>query len=187
VTKPITNPVEMDLPLPMAAERVRLTQAALRDALASYVRTIMSGDSPYDRFLQGNPDALNARQRAGLGLFSGKAGCTSCHIGPNLTDEMFHNTGAGSAEDPGRFVVTTRPEHRGAFKTPSLRDVARTPPYMHDGSLASLADVIDFYDKGGTKNPNLDPEIRELHLTADEKSALVAFLEALNGKVRDGI
>jgi cytochrome c peroxidase len=187
VTKPITNPVEMDLPLAAAAERVGLTQTDVREALASYVRTILSGGAPYDRFLQGDSKALDARQRAGLELFSGKAGCTACHVGPNLTDEMFHNTGVGSADDPGRFLVTTRPEHRGAFKTPSLREVARTPPYMHDGSLATLAEVIDFYDKGGSQNANLDPEIRELHLTAEEKAAVVAFLEALNGTVRDGL
>jgi cytochrome c peroxidase len=94
-------------------------------------------------------------------------------VGPNFTDEKLHNTGAGASAE--------------AFKTPSLRDAARTPPYMHNGSMATLEDVIDFYDKGGNKNPNLDPEIRALNLTVEEKKAIVAFLSALNGSIREGM
>jgi cytochrome c peroxidase len=187
VTQPIENPLEMDMKLDAAAARAGVSTAALRTALASYVRTILSGDSPYDRYLAGDQAALDTRQLAGLKLFSGKAGCTACHVGPNLTDELFHNTGAGSADDPGRFAVTRKEQDRGAFRTPSLREAARMPHYMHDGSLSTLEEVIDFYDKGGRKNPNLDPEIRELHLTAEEKAALVSFLKALNGTVRDGL
>ncbi len=82
-------------------------------------------------------------------LFTGKAGCSSCHVGPNFSDERFHNTGAGKGGDAGRAAVTGLEEDRGAFKTPSLRDAARTTPYMHDGSLATLEDVIEFYNKGG--------------------------------------
>ena len=181
VVQPIQNPKEMDLPLSDAAARAGVLPAVLQQALASYVRTILSGDSPYDT------GALTPEQRAGLRLFRGKAGCAVCHVGPNLTDERTHNTGIGWPHDEGRFAVTRREPDRGAFKTPSLREAARTPPYMHDGSLATLEDVIDFYDKGGKPNPALDPEIRPLHLTSDEKSALAAFLRALSGTVRDGL
>ena len=92
---------------------------------------------------------MNAAEQQGLDLFTGKAGCASCHVGPNFTDERYHNTGAGKGEDRGRAAVTGREQDRGAFKTPSLREAARTPPYMHDGSLATMEDVIEFYDKGG--------------------------------------
>jgi cytochrome c peroxidase len=112
-------------------------------------------------------------QKQGLRLFRGKAGCAVCHLGPNFTDEKLHNTGAGAS--------------LGGFKTPSLRDAARTPPYMHDGTLATLDDVLDFYDKGGKKTANLDPDIRPLNLTAEEKKAIVAFISALNGAIREGM
>jgi cytochrome c peroxidase len=171
VVQPISNPKEMDLALETAAQRVGIDELALRQALASYVRTILSGDSPYDRYLGGDNAALSEQQRAGLRLFRGKAGCTACHLGPNFTDERLHNTGIGA----------------GTFKTPGLREAARTPPYMHDGSLATLEEVIDFYDKGGKPNPQLDPDIRPLHLSGEEKADLRAFLKALNGTGRDGM
>jgi cytochrome c peroxidase len=171
VVQPISNPKEMDLALGTAAQRVGIDELALRHALASYVRTILSGDSPYDRYLGGDNAALSEQQRAGLRLFRGKAGCTACHLGPNFTDERLHNTGIGA----------------GTFKTPGLREAARTPPYMHDGSLATLEEVIDFYDKGGKPDPQLDPDIRPLHLSGEEKADLGAFLKALNGTVRDGM
>jgi cytochrome c peroxidase len=172
VLQPISNPKEMDLDIEIAAKRVGIGVDVLRQALASYVRTILSGDAPYDRYLLGDGNALSEQERAGLRLFRGKAGCTACHLGPNLTDERKHNTGVGEA---------------AAFKTPSLREAARTPPYMHDGSLATLEAVIDYYDKGGNPNPQLDSDIRPLGLTSDEKAALIAFLQALNGTVRDGM
>jgi cytochrome c peroxidase len=186
VMQPISNPKEMGMKVGEAAARLGLGETEMRDALASYVRSILSGDAPYDRYLAGDTNALTDEQRSGLKLFRGKAGCTSCHLGPNFTDGAFHNTGIGWP-DEGRAAVTGSAADRGAFKTPGLREVARTPPYMHDGSLASLQDVIDYYDKGGNQNPNLDPEIRKLNLTQTEKAALVAFLHALNGAVRDGI
>jgi cytochrome c peroxidase len=187
VLQPIQNPNEMGLTLNEAAHRTGLAISEIQQALASYVRTILAGDSPYDRYLQGEREALTEQQRLGLRLFRGKAGCAVCHVGPNLTDERFHNTGAGSSHDPGRFAVTGEPSHRAAFKTPSLREAARTPPYMHDGSLKTLEEVIDFYDKGGKSNPNLDSEIQELRLTAEEKAALASFIKSLNGVVRDGM
>jgi len=175
VLKPIADPNEMDLAVEAAAARVGLSVVALQHALSSYVRTILAGDSPLDRYLAGESTALNAGERQGLRLFRGKAGCAACHLGPNLTDEKLHVTGAGEPGD------------RGAFKTPTLREAARTPPYMHDGSLATLEDVIEFYDQGGKPHPQLDAEMRRLNLTSEEKAALAAFLRALNGVVRDGL
>jgi cytochrome c peroxidase len=187
VIQPIQNPKELDVTLDEVSAKLKLPVKAIQEALASYVRTILSGDSPYDRYLQGAGDALTAQQRQGLRLFRGKAGCAVCHVGPNLTDERFHNTGIGWPADEGRLAVTRRESDRGAFKTPSLREAARTPPYMHDGSLKTLEEVIDFYDKGGKPNPSLDPEIHELKLSTEEKAALAAFLQALSGTVRDGM
>lgn len=187
VVMPIANPKEMDLDVKEAATRVGLDSVTLQRALASYVRTILSGNSPYDRYVQGDREALTADQKLGLQIFRGKAGCGSCHLGPNLTDERFHNTGVGTADEPGHFATSHDPGDHGAFKTPSLREVARTPPYMHDGSLATLDEVIDYYDKGGRANANLDPEIRKLQLSPSEKKALVAFLQALNGVISDGL
>ena len=134
--------------------------------------------------------ALSEEAKRGLQVFRGKANCTACHVGPLLSDEEFHNTGvawkAGGLTDPGRFGVTAQDADRGAFKTPTLREVARTAPFMHDGSLATLDEVIDYYDRGGNANAHLDPEIRPLTLTADERRALVAFLASLSGKVYEG-
>jgi cytochrome c peroxidase len=193
VVQPITNPIEMAMPLDGAVTAVLadypgLDVSTLRRALASYVRTIMSGDSPYDRYLAGNPAALDTQQLAGLAVFRGKGNCISCHLGPNLTDEDFHVTGAGAIPDDGRFAVTRNIADKGAFKTPSLRQVAMAPPYFHDGSAESLEAAVDHYDRGGKPDlPNLDGEIRPLRLTPDEKKALVAFLHALTGTVREGL
>jgi cytochrome c peroxidase len=166
-----------------AAERVGLSPDAMGAALASYVRSILSGASRFDRFASGERDALSKVEQQGLLVFRGKGNCTACHVGPNFTDERTHNTGvawrAGSPADAGAGG--------GAFKTPTLREIARTAPYMHDGSLATLRDVVDFYDAGGRSNPGLDEEIRPLKLTKEEKDALVALLRALSGEVREGL
>ena len=120
----------------------------------------------------------------------GKAGCSGCHAGPNLTDESFHNTGVAwngqRFTDEGRGIVTGKADDRGAFKTPTLREVARTAPYMHDGSLPTLEAVVEFYDKGGRPNPQLDREMTALRLSADDRAALVAFLKALTGTITEG-
>jgi cytochrome c peroxidase len=206
VLQPIHDPKEMDMTLADVVARLKgtdrypkLFQAAfgrdlnaddLARVLASYVRTILSGDSPYDRYISGEREALSAEAREGLELVRGKAHCTACHVGPNLTDEGFHNTGVawrdGRLLDPGRYAVTGKEADRGAFKTPTLREAARTAPYMHDGSLETLEEVIDYYDRGGNRNPHLDAELPPLHLTAEEKQALVAFLRALSGTIREG-
>jgi cytochrome c peroxidase len=185
VLQPIQDPNEMDMTLPEASARVGMPIDEVSRSLASFVRSLLSGDSPFDRFINGDRDALSAEQQAGLQVFRGKGNCTACHVGPTFSDERFHNTGVawrdGRLQDEGRAAVTGRVEDRGAFKTPTLREVARTAPYMHDGSIGTLGHVVDFYDTGGRENPALDPELRPLRLTEAEKRALLAFLEALNG------
>jgi len=163
----------------------------LARAVASYTRTILSGGSPFDRYTSGEAQALNEQEREGLQVFRGKGNCTACHIGPAFSDERFHNTGVswsnGRFTDAGRAAVSGAPKDRGAFKTPTLREVARTAPYMHQGSLATLEDVIEFYNRGAKPNPYLDPELQPLNLTTEEKKALAAFLRALSGRVTEGL
>jgi cytochrome c peroxidase len=159
VLEPIANPKEMGLAPSDAAARVGTTVAEMRDALACYVRTILAGDSPYDRYVAGDKSALTALQQEGLKLFRGKAGCVACHLGPNLTDEKLH----------------------AGIKTPSLRDAARTPPYRHDGSLPTLREVIEHYSSGRA------PGVAPFSLDAGEKAALVALLESFNGAIVDGL
>jgi cytochrome c peroxidase len=163
-----------------------VTAAGVAQALAAYTRTILSGNAPYDRFRAGDQQALSDAARRGLALFEGKARCRRCHSGVNLTDEDYHNLGVGMDKEPpdlGRYAVTQDEADRGAFKTPTLRDVARRGPYMHDGSLATLEHVVEFYDTGGRANPWLSPQSRPLHLTAAERADLVTFLQALSGEI----
>ena len=149
------------------------------------------GESRFGRYAAGRGASLNALEKAGLQLFRGKGGCNACHIGPNFTNEQFHNTGVawrdGRLADEGRFAVSGNPRDHSAFKTPTLREIARTAPYMHDGGLATLEDVVEFYSEGGHPNPNLDPEIRPRHFTAEEKRVLAAFLQTLSGGAREGV
>lgn len=207
VVKPIQDPKEMDMSLEEVVARLKSEESYreafattfggevnaddLGRALAGYVRTILSGDAPIDRYLNGDPAALSEQAREGLRLFRGKANCTACHLGPTFTDEQFHNTGIawrdGKLVDPGRSAVTNKDADRGAFKTPTLREVSRTSPYMHDGSLTILEDVVEFYNRGGNSNPHLDSELRPLNLTPEEKQALVAFLTSLTGAIQEGI
>ena len=207
VLQPIINDKEMDMTLEEAVARLRadeeyaaefdsvfghaITEQDVSHALASYVRTILAGNSRYDRYLNGEGDALTELERRGLEIFRGKGNCTDCHLGPNLTDEKFRNTGIawkdGELADLGRFRFTKRENDRGSFKTPTLRNAASRAPYMHDGSLATLSDVADYYNRGGNRNPWLDRELSPLRLTDAEKEALVAFLQTLTGPVREGI
>ncbi len=155
-------------------------------AIAAFVRTIVSGDAPYDRFKAGDKNAMSASAQRGLALFEGKALCVRCHAGFNFTDEGYRNIGVGMDKekpDLGRFIVTKNEADKGAFKTPTLRDVAKRGPYMHDGSEKTLADVVAFYNKGGVKNPWLSSDIKPLGLTAQEQADLVEFMKALNGHI----
>jgi cytochrome c peroxidase len=229
---PILNPVEMgqkdpkDVVAKLAAipEFVDAFQKVfgrppnwedLGKALAAFERTRLSTGAPFDRFLHGDEKALNASQRRGWALFTGKARCGSCHTYdpalPLFGDNRFHNTGVAAGKqdfndlatraaqsaaagskaeidkmaletefsDLGRFLVTQKREDIGGFKTPFLRDVLLTGPYMHDGSLETLWDVVEFFNKGGERNPFLDAEMKPLGLTAGEVDDLVNFLGAL--------
>jgi cytochrome c peroxidase len=158
--------------------------ALVAKAIATFERTVMSGDSPYDRWKAGRPNAMPAAAVRGYHVFQ-KAQCDACHEGANFTSNMYSNIGVGIDKpepDLGRFVVTKDDGDWGAFKTPTLREIEHTGPYMHDGSLKTLEEVVDYYDKGGTPNKNLDAHIKPRHLTAAEKADLVAFMKALSGK-----
>ena len=206
VLGPLVNPVEMAMPsLDAVVARVkgirgyrplfrkafgddRIDIRRIAQAIAAYERTVVSGDSPFDRYRAGDRDAMSAAAVRGMKIFMEKANCDTCHVGFNFTDENYRNIGVGMDRpkpDLGRYTITKRPEDRGAFKTPTLRNVALTAPYMHDGSLPTLRAVIDFYDRGGIPNPNLSSDMKPLHLTAREKEDLLAFLLALTGPVRN--
>lgn len=163
-----------------------ITMEGVGKAIASFQRTIVSGNSPFDRFESGKDQkAISDSAKRGLALFRGKARCAICHAGFNFTDESFHNLGVDwdrSTIDVSRYEVTKNVKDIGAFKTPTLREIANTAPYMHDGRFATLDEVVDFYNKGGVKNPFLDPAIAPLNLTSEEKQDLVAFLETLSGE-----
>src|SRR5262249_4755271 len=136
-------------------------------------------------YKRGEKRAMTADQVRGMSVFFDKAKCDRCHEGANFTLNAYANLGVGSDKpepDVGRFGVTKNPKDWGVFNTPTLREIANTAPYMHDGSLKTLDDVVEFYDKGGIRNKTLDENIKPLHLTAQEKKDLVAFLKALSGE-----
>lgn len=198
---PIANELEMGSTMPDTVSRLNaidgyrsrfqavfgtaVTPENLARAIAAFERTLISGDAPWDRHNLGDIDALSEKAKLGIKIFRHRGRCSLCHIGPTFTDNAFHNLGIGTDTNPpdaGRYEVSREPKDIGAFRTPSLRDIAATAPYMHDGSLKTLEEVVDFYDTGGTANPNLDPRIQARNFTAAEKEALVEFLRALSGK-----
>jgi hypothetical protein len=155
-----------------------VSPARIAMALATYQRTLISDQSPHDDFVQGQPGSLTPLENQGRNVFFGPGRCGICHGGPLLTDNLFHNTGVSPAtEDQGRFDVTGNLPDRGRFKTPGLRNVELMAPYFHDGSAATLAEVVDFYDRGGDFQQNQSPLIIPLNLSQQQKTALVAFLE----------
>ena len=197
VLRPFLRADELDLPLQALTARLQGDSAyqesfalafgeppsadGVARALASFVRALRFGDSPFDRFQAGETGALSAAARRGFAIFRGRGNCATCHPSPFFTDEAFHNSGVSwGSSDLGRFGVTGLDADRGAFKTPTLRELARTAPYMHDGSLPTLSAVVDFYSGGGRTNPFLDHEITPLRFTSDDKRDLVAFLLALS-------
>jgi cytochrome c peroxidase len=238
-TLPLINPVEMGNPsvedvvkrlssspeYNLGFERAfggPVTQARLALALASFERTLVSGDSPVDRYMAGDQRALTDDARRGLTIFRGKGRCGRCHTfseqAPFFTDFAYHNTGVaannpafaelarkafevsdrpgaesvidGLGHEPGgqelgRVLVTHHPFDIGSYKTPSLRNIALTAPYFHDGSARTLADVVKFYNGGGQANINRDGELDPLSLTTEEQRQLVTFLEALSGETRN--
>ena len=199
---PIHNPVEMGSTLEEVVRKLAgiegyrtqfkavfgtdVTTDGIAKAIAAFERTVLSGPSPYDRYVAGDKSAMPAASVRGMRLFNGKARCRTCHGGPMFSDQGFHNIGVGMDRpqaDIGREAVTSDPKDRGRFKTPSLRNVALTWPFMHDGSLETLADVVKLYDAGGVRNPTLDIFVMPLELTDEEQKDLVAFLEALTGSL----
>ncbi|WP_334186545.1 cytochrome-c peroxidase [Noviherbaspirillum sp.] len=157
-----------------------------RKAIASYERTLVSRNSPFDRWVAGEPKAMSKEQLRGMMIFMNpdKGNCAVCHSAPNFTDNGFHNIGLASfaADNPdlGRYAHKPVAINRGAFKTPTLRDVERTAPYFHDGSAKTLLDVVEHYVKGGEVRNNLSKNIKPLNLTQQEKEDLVAYMKALS-------
>ena len=205
VRYPVTHPKEMNMtntklikaveanpayrPLMAAAfGDEKVTYERVSHAIASFERTLIAGNSAFDRFFFANDQAaLSPAARRGWDLFQGKAGCAQCHRftreSPFFTDFEFYNLGVGWAApkpDLGRYDVTKDKADRGRFRTPSLRDVALTAPYMHDGSLATLGDVVTFFERGGLPNNYLDPRIQPFQLSPEERADLIAFLESLS-------
>ena len=196
---PVQNPIEMGHTLEgMVATLDKLkgyreqfkkvfgtpvTKEGVGQAIASFERTLLCGNSAFDKFEAGNQKALTLSAQRGLTLFREKLNCISCHTGFNFTDEGYHNIGVGFDKpnpDLGQYNVTKKESDKGAFKTPTLRNIAASAPYLHDGSAKTLEDVIEFYDKGGTKNPSLSKKIKPLNLSAKEKADLMAFMKSLS-------
>ncbi len=164
------------------------SEANVVQALATFLRHLRSGNSAFDRFAAGDDTAISPAAKAGYELFAGKAGCNVCHQPPLFTDKLFHNVGIGmTAEKPdvGAAGKTAfdNPEKTGAFKTPTLRDVAKTAPYFHDGSVATLREAVALMCKGGIDNKHKDPMLMDRGITDAEIDQIVAFLETLTGKV----
>ena len=205
---PVQNPIEMgntlenmvstlsDIagykPLFKAAfDSEEVTSERVAQAIASFERTVLSGNSPYDKSQAGQGELSESAAR-GLAIFrdNNKGRCSICHAGFNFTDELYHNIGVGM-DNPeweknhlGRAEVTKEDKDKGAYKTPTLRQISESGPYMHDGSQKTLEEVVEFYVKGGHPgHPNLDPEMKKLELTDQEKKDLVEFLKALSGDV----
>jgi cytochrome c peroxidase len=208
---PIANPVEMGNAHAQAAATIaalpgyrpyfqeafgdaRVDIGRISEAIAAYEATRLSGNSRHDRFAAGDASALSAEEARGRELFFGRAECSQCHLGPSLSDAQFHNLGVGWKAPPpgappadgfgdkGRWEVTRDPADVGAFKTPTLRDVSRRAPYMHDGSVPDLREAVLHYVRGGVRNPWLSERIRPLPLSETDVAALVAFLAALDGE-----
>jgi len=169
-----------------------ITAELLGKAIAAFERVVVSADSPWDRALaSGDESLISDSARRGNALFNGKAGCSQCHAVTRITDtptDLYQNTGVGMNRDEpdlGRFEHSGEDEDRGAFKAPPLRNITETAPYMHDGSLATLEEVIAFYDRGGEPNAWLDEKMKPLELGDQEREDLLAFLESLTGTVPD--
>ena len=175
-----------------------ITKERVAHAIADYERTRMSGNSPYDRWRRlRQQDAVSPEVKLGHEIFFGKGACVQCHVGSRFTDNNFHNIGIGwdaarqAFTDEGRYTTTKGTVNegfgdsdRGAFKTPTLREVSKRAPYMHDGSVQTLREVMEYYNRGGNRNPYLDPKMpaKPLGLTPAEIDALVAMMKALDGE-----
>lgn len=195
---PIEAEVEMNLPLHMLVERLKenkeyrywfqkvfpkqgITPDTIAQAIATYERTIVATYSPFDRWLDGDEAAISDQAKKGFILFNGKARCSACHSGWNFTDDKFHDIGLPS-DDVGRGKLDpSNPKAQHAFKTPGLRDLTQRMPFMHDGSLMDLRDVIVHYISGGVRRPSISDEMKPLNLSQSEIEDLEAFLITLTG------
>jgi cytochrome c peroxidase len=193
---PIQSPVEMNMPIEKLIERLAsiaeykslfagafpkegLSPSTLASAIATYERTVVSEQSPFDAWVEGNERAISEQAKRGFAIFNTKGQCSSCHEGWNFTNDGFHDIGLASADaGRGQFLPGIE-KMRHAFKTPGLREIGRRAPYMHDGSIATLEQVVEHYDRGGIDRPSRSDLIAPLGLTPDEKTALVAFLKTL--------
>lgn len=202
---PIQNPIEMAETLNGVVTKLRkvkvyqarfqavfgedVSAEGIAKAIAAFERSLISTNSPFDRFIAGDKTALLESAQRGLDLFQGKARCVLCHNGPNFTDNKFHHIGVPQTgplkEDVGRYAVTKREADRHAFKTPSLRSVALTAPYKHTGGFKTLDEVVDFYNSGGKAVPGKDAFMSALNLTDQEKKDLVEFMNSLTGELKD--
>lgn len=193
---PIEAPVEMDLPMPVAVKRLSaiegykqaftrafpkdgLTEGTILKAIATFERTIVTGDTPFDRWVRGDAKAMSESAVRGFVLFNGKAQCSSCHSGWNFTDDRFHDIGLAS-DDPGRGKVTGKQADMLGKRTPGLREIAARAPYMHDGSLETLDAVMRHYASGGIDRPTRSALMKPFAMTADERKDLVAFMHSLS-------
>jgi cytochrome c peroxidase len=195
----LKNPLVMNLPLDKAVEKLKavsyysdqfqklfpkdgVTSENLGKALGAFERSLISTNSPFDKYMGGDKNALSPQAIRGLELFQGKAKCSSCHDGANFTDESYHNIGVKS-DDIGRGAIVKEPNMQKAFRTPGLRNISLTAPYMHDGSIKTLEDVVQFYNEGGTNRDGIDPLIKPLNLTPAEAFDLLSFLVALTDPI----
>lgn len=193
---PIQAPAEMDLPLATAIARLKevqgynaafakafprdgLTEQTMVQAIATFERTIVTGDTPFDRWLRGDARALSESAQRGFAVFTGKANCAACHTGWNFTDDKFHDTGL-TTEDVGRMGVSKDATDKHAFKTPSLREIAARAPYMHQGQVATLEAVVVHYVTGGQARPSRSTLMKPVPLDRQEIQNLVAFMQALS-------
>ncbi len=196
---PIESPDEMDMALETLVPKLSalseyraLFEAAypgeginsktIAKAIASYERTVVSGLAPFDRWRLGETHAISASAQRGFEVFQNQGNCTKCHSGFNFTDNGFHNIGVNSTsgeDDAGRHAILKLPSMKGAFKTPTLREIAITGPYMHNGIYRTLEEVVEHYDRGGDTKTNLSPDMKPLNLSAQQKADLVAFMNTL--------
>lgn len=197
---PIEADVEMNMPMDRLVHRLAaidgyrdwfldvfpesgVTETTILQAIATYERTVVSGQAPFDRWVAGDETALPPAARRGFALFTGKAGCVGCHTGWNFSDEQFHDIGLPT-DDPGRQLITGDPRDHRAFKTPGLRDLTLRGPFMHNGSIPDLTGVLFFYASGGIDRPTRSPLIRPFAMDEAELADLMAFLASLTAEVQ---
>ncbi len=194
---PVESPNEMNLPIEQAVARFSkvegyqnafkrvfndgITAKNILSSIATFERTLVSGTAPFDRWVEGDEQAISRQAKEGFLLFNGKAQCSICHSGWNFTDNSFHDIGVAT-EDVGRMQVTNREQDKHAFKTPTLRNIIQRAPYMHNGSMQDLDRVLVHYISGGVQRPTLSDKMNSITLTSAQMQQLKAFLLSLTGE-----